>query len=153
MLRRLLGKLGPKRRTDPLFGELVFLRMPDASRSYWQGGGMFPPTRKEIDYFIDAGEAGPVEAQRGFYRELMGRYGPILSSVLPLLEREWARWGERDDPEDAAAAFNLSSLSVPRCESADEPWELTYICSHGPHVLLSVQMMGWTPTGIVTVDG
>lgn len=153
MLRRLLGKLGPKRKADPLFGELVFLRMPQAARSYWQGAGTFPPTRKEIEYFIHAGEEGPVEAQRRFYRELMGRYGPIVSSVLPLLEREWVRWGEGDDVEDAAAAFNLSSLSVPRCESTEEPWELNYICSHGPQILLSVQMVGWTPTGVVTVDG
>jgi hypothetical protein len=138
---------------DPLFGELLFVKTPDATKSYWEGSGVFPATGRRIEYFIRAGEPGPKEDQRSFYRRLAEKYNDLMIGVVPILESSYRDWLDKAESTDVSTKFALSSLSVPEGESNDAEWELSFDCAEDKDHLFSVQMRGWKATGDVSIDG
>lgn len=150
-LKAMLRRLGPKRIDDPVFGSLLFMKMPDASKSYWEGAGTFTPTSRKIEYFIDGDENGPHPGAEEFYREIETRYTDLLRAVRPTLAAEFQQWVGRALPDDLEKEFTLSSLSIPDVRRKPLQWEVSFDCASNEH-LFTVQMSEWTPTG-ATVDG
>jgi hypothetical protein len=150
-LQSLLSKFGPKRLEHPTFGALLFMKMPDPEDSYWEGGGVFGPTGREIEYFVDGDENGPHPGAEEFYREVQSRYPDLISAVRPLLAKEFERWVGRPLPVRFEEEFLLSSLSVPGPRRKPVEWEMSFDCVSNEH-LFSVRLRGWSPDG-TTVDG
>ena len=150
MLKWLAKKFGSKRIDDPVFGSLLFMKMKDPSRSYWEGREWFAPVSAEVQIFVDGGEDGPRPSQHETYNRMAERYPKILHSIEPLLRREYTRtWlGEMGLPE---ARFRLNSLSVPAVESESVQWDMDFSCDGQDDWLFTVHMEGWRPTGKVSV--
>jgi hypothetical protein len=150
-LKTLVQKLGPKRIDHPTFGPLVFMKMSDSSKSYWEGAGTFPATGKKIEYFIDGDENGPHPGAEDFYRDVLTRYTELIEIIRPTLAVEFQQWVGRSLPNDIEKEFTLTSLSIPDVRIKPLMWDISFDCSSSDH-LFSVQMSDWSITG-ATVDG
>jgi hypothetical protein len=153
MLKWLARKLSPKRIDHPVFGSLLFMRMPDDTKSYWEGKGVFPPTGAEVEFFIDAGEEGPLQGQEQFWHKLCSTYESLKPNILAELSTSYASWFSRQPPVEVSTVFALSSLSIPRADSPNAAWELTYDCVEDPEHIFTVAMREWRPAGGVRIDG
>jgi hypothetical protein len=151
MFNWLTATLRPKTIEDPAFGTLIFMKMKDPSRSYWEGRGHFDPVGAVIEYFIHGDEAGPGPSQRAVYRRIAENYPELLESVMPLLQREYANQMVSGGVPIADAVFTLDSLSIPARDSEAMKWEMDFSCDDGDDLLFTVQMEGWRPTGKIAV--
>ena len=150
-IKAILQKLKPKQIDHPIFGSLLFMKMPDSSKSYWEGAGIFKTTGRKIEYFIDGDENGPHPGAEEFYRDIQTRYTQLIATLSPTLAAEFEQWAGRPLPEDIEKEFTLSSLSIPDVRKKPLQWDLSFDCASNEH-LFTVQMSDWTPTG-TTVDG
>jgi hypothetical protein len=41
-------RVRPPRLDDPVFGELLFMYVPDNPKTYWEGEWVFPPTEARV---------------------------------------------------------------------------------------------------------
>jgi hypothetical protein len=155
VLRALWNQFFPPPRItrDPDFGRLLFSSMPDPDKSYWEGEVYFQPARAKVEVFVDAGEEGPGQPQRDFYRTLEARYDSVQASVAPVLARAYADWLDRAPPDDVFRVFTLSSLSIPRREAPDSEWDMSFECGDDREHLFTVQLRRWTPNEEVGIDG
>src|SRR5437899_1203584 len=99
-LKKFIERMGPKRLVDPVFGRLLFMKMRETTKSYWEGSGVLPAAGNlwEIEYFIDADEPGPSQAQRDFYVSLPALYTVLVAAVRPRLEQSFADCTGRQIP-------------------------------------------------------
>jgi hypothetical protein len=148
MFGRVLNGFRPKRLQDPIFGKLLFMRAKDSARSYWEGKGVFAPLGNEIEFFIEADEAGPGEKQHELYRQIASKFDQLMMTVAPFLQREYEANTNAPCPPDISGVFRLDSLSIPKKESDDMEWEMGFSCNDSDDWLFTMQMRGWQPTGI-----
>jgi len=145
----LLAAVRPKRISDPLFGKLLFMK---AAAGYWEGRCEFIPLGHQIEVFIDAGEGGPSEQHREFYRLIEQRFPELMESLRPVLEREYRGWMHKDLVQTVEEEFALSSLSIPDGGVSPLEWEVTFECASDQEHVFTVTMKDWSPE-IVTIDG
>lgn len=152
MFSWLKKKREPRCTEDPVFGRLTFVSAKDSSLSYWQGMGRFSPVAADIFFEISANqESGPGESQRQVYRRIVERYEEILVAVTPLLRREYGTAQAVDDSLPRDVVFCLETLAVPEKESESMKWAMHFACSDGGDWLFTVHMLGWQPTGKISV--
>jgi hypothetical protein len=146
-------QLRPRRLEHPIFGRMTFMRMPVASRSYWEGRAMFPATGAEIEVFVRADEHGPGDEQVVCFREIARRY----PDLWPTLEAGFAsfqeRWIRRPAPGPFVELYTLSGLSVPMTLAEEMEWDITFDSAQDPEHIYGFEMRGWEPIGEVRMDG
>jgi hypothetical protein len=131
---------------DPFFGSLR-----GQGHGVWEGKRRFAPLGAEIEVIIDAGESGPGEGEREFFRQLEAKYPELEPRIAGLLEREIARWEGKPLAGRVWDEFAIESIEVPRSGPADPEWEIVYPSKSTEHYFC-VPMRGWEP-GKVRVDG
>ncbi len=136
---------------DDVFGRLMFVETNNPSDSFWEGRGRFNPINAEVSYNIRAGEAGPGESHRDFYRSIERRYGELLLLVTPLLQRECAAQLAACDVYRRQLSFSLDIVDMPEPESESMEWRLVFSCAQWEDALFTVHMKGWQPNGRISV--
>lgn len=145
-----LRRFQPKRIVDPVFGSMLFMKTPDPGRTYWEAAGTFPPTGDEVEYFVSSPESGPGAEQQGFFRHLTDTWTQVAADVTPILLKGWRESGR----PDRTPTFRVSSMSIPREDTPECEWELSFESPDDERKqLFSVTMRGWKPTGEITIDG
>jgi hypothetical protein len=138
--------LRPLRIDDPFFGSLRYQRA-----GFWEGKKRLEPLGAEIEVLIDAGDEGPSEAHREFYRQVEARYGEIEPRIEKTLFDELRRWDDGAPAAGIRDEFPLESMDVPRADASPLEWELVYPSKTTGHYF-SVSMRDWEPVR-VRVDG
>src|SRR5512142_1415299 len=92
-LRQWLFGIGaPPTLDHDVFGRLVFMRMREPARSYWEGRVAVGPTGSPVQVFVDGSETGPSDEATAFWRALFGKWRdlwPPLESILCRACLEW----------------------------------------------------------------
>lgn len=120
-------RLSPPRITDPDFGSLVFMFVPNApERSYWECEWLFPKTGTLVSIGLDGGESGPVPEARQFYLRLPDKFEQILAAARPRLEEVFKTWLVQDLPQDIFTAVKLAGLGVDDPKSDPVRWDMSF---------------------------
>ena len=134
----------PLRKEDERFGHMLFLRMRSPKDSYWECSGTF--AGRALEFFVDADEQGPIEAQREHVRMLEARW----SELEPRLARFLA---ERARPEDFGerstrlSDWKLGSLTLPRDPGSGPGVEVGYTDDESGE-LLTFEIEGLEPRAV-----
>ena len=75
---------------DDFFGELRYMDFKDKTKGYFEGKGLFAPTKVEIEYLIEADKSGPTDEQKEFYRDLQRNFEQYTQKIKLLIEDEFA---------------------------------------------------------------
>src|SRR5689334_15673245 len=94
-------RFSPPRMTDPDFGSLLFMFIPNApEQSYWECEWRFPKTGTEVSIGLPGTESGPQPEARQFYLTLPGRFEQILAVARPRLQEAFLEWFDQELPQD-----------------------------------------------------
>ena len=120
-------RLLPPRITDPDFGHLIFMYIPNApERSYWECEWRFPKTGTEISIGLPGGESGPTAEARQFYLGLPGRFEQILASVRPQLQEVFRTWLQQDLPQDIFTVTRLAGFGLEDPRARPVRWDVSF---------------------------
>lgn len=127
-LRNLKRRLAPPTLTDPDFGPLRFMYIPNApERSYWEADSwLFAPTGTPVGIGILGSEAGPLPAARDFYLRLPGRFAAIVERVKPALDRVSREWLGRPLAADLWTDFKLAGFDVDDPQNEPVQWSVSF---------------------------
>ncbi len=126
-LDMLKGWFSPPKLSDPDFGELLFMRIPNApKRSYWECEWRFPTTDSIISIGLPGGEDGPLPEAREFYLGLPSRFEDILSSARPKLEAVFSEWLQRDLPADLFTELKLAGFGLEDPQAEPLRWDISF---------------------------
>lgn len=132
----------PLRREDRRFGRMLFVRVDGRhGSSYWECAGPFAGL--EIEFFVDAEEVGPSEAQREHVGRLEARWREIEPRLVRLLAAQ-AGTVEFEHVSTDIAAWTLASISLPADPRAASGVEIGYE-ERGGGELLAFEMDGLEP--------
>lgn len=127
ILHNLKLRFLPPRITDPDFGILLFMFIPNApERSYWEGEWTFPETGTVISIGLPGGEHGPSPEARQFYLSLPGRFEQILAAARPRLEQEFKTWLQKDLPQDIFSVVKLSGFGLEDVKVQPIKWDISF---------------------------
>jgi len=85
------------------------------------------------------------------FQQIAANYSSLLGSIAPILRREYQECIGQPPPSDVFTAFQLDGLTIPCRESPTMEWDLDFSCVEGEDYLFTVFMVGWRPTGMVSV--
>jgi len=129
---------------DPLFGPLVYFPMTKT----WAGKMQFTPLDREIEILIDAGDTGPTESHREFFRALITRWPEIQNAIGEILFPPMKKWAKKDyDENNPWAYFDLRGIRIPSLATEPVEWVISYWCPSNHHYF-DVQMSGWKPDSL-----
>jgi hypothetical protein len=127
LLSSLRLRFSPPRITDPDFGGLLFMYIPNApERSYWEGEWLFPKTRSTISIGLPGGENGPLPEARQFYLDLPDRFEVVLAAVRPKLAEVFRRWLDQELPEDIFTVVKLAGFDVEDPKARPLEWDISF---------------------------
>lgn len=116
-----------EKRIDPVFGEIT-------NEDYaWIGKVFFAPVGREVDVIIDAGEAGPTEKQRQFYKAVEQEYPRHLEAIGAALFERFRIWKTGVPRAAMWQKLELECINIPSCEATPAEWELSYWCAVVDH--------------------
>ncbi len=137
---------------DDFFGKLRFMKMKADGKSYFEGKGLFKPTGKEIEYFINANEGGPDQDQKEFYNWIQANYRELVIKSIPLIEDEFGNWKEGFTIKDFDREFHLVALSIPDQKNKPFEWSMSFDAEHDDNHQVTVEFIRHEPQA-VTIDG
>ena len=127
ILHNLKLRFSPPRITDPDFGSLLFMFIPNApERSYWECEWKFPKTGTEISIALPGGESGPLPEARQFYLCLPGRFEQILAAARPQLQEVFRTWLLQDLPQDIFTVVKLSGFGLQDAKAQPVHWDISF---------------------------
>lgn len=137
---------------DEFFGALRFMDFKDASKTYFEGKGHFAPTNNETEFLIRAGQDGPTEKQRQFYKELQVNFTHYIEKIKPLIEDEFRNWKDNFTIKDFNKEFELVCITIPRIDNQPLIWDMAFTTIHDLNHQVTIDFVGDQPTGIL-IDG
>ena len=127
ILKNLKLRFSPPRITDPDFGRLLFMFIPNApERSYWECEWKFPTTGTEISIGLPGGESGPLPVARQFYLSLPGRFEQILAAARPQLQEVFRTWLQQDLPQDIFTVVKLAGFGLDDARAQPVQWDISF---------------------------
>jgi len=120
-------RIAPPSITDPDFGRLLFMYIPNApERSYWECEWRFPKTGAVVGIGLPGNEDGPRQAGRQFYLALADRFEQILAAARPKLKEVFQMWLQRELPADVFTVVKLSGFHVENPEQQPLKWSVLF---------------------------
>jgi hypothetical protein len=120
-------RFSPPRITDPDFGSLLFVFIPNAPEtSYWECEWKFPKTRTEISIDLPGGESGPLPEARQFYLSLPERFEQILAAARPQLQNVFRSWFQQDLPRDIFTVIKLAGFGLEDVKAQPVRWDISF---------------------------
>jgi hypothetical protein len=146
LLHRLRLRFSPPRITDPDFGNLLFMYIPNApERSYWEGEWLFPKTKSAISIGLPGGESGPLPEARQFYLDLPGRFEEVLSAARPKLAEVFRSWLHQELPEDIFTVVKLAGFDVEDPKAQPLEWDISFETTGEKWLGIVIPFRGDTP--------
>ena len=150
ILHNLKLRLSPPRITDPDFGSLLFMYVPNApERSYWESEWNFPKTATPISIGLDGGEAGPLPEARQFYLSLPDRFEQIVAAVRPKLEQVFKQWLQQELPQDIFTAVKLAGFGLEDPKGKPLHWNISFETTGEKWLGITIPFEGDTPQDAV----
>lgn len=126
-LHNLKLRFSPPRITDPDFGNLLFMFIPnDPEQSYWECEWTFPKTGTVISIGLSGDESGPRPEARQFYLSLPGRFEQILECARPRLEEVFRAWLDEDLPKDIFTVVKLAGFGLEDAKTKPVEWDISF---------------------------
>jgi hypothetical protein len=126
-LHNLKLRFSPPRITDPDFGSLLFMFIPNRpERSYWECEWTFPKTGTTISISLPGGESGPMPEARQFYLGLPARFDRILALSRPKLEQVFKAWLDQDLPQDIFTVVKLAGFGLEDAKARPVQWDISF---------------------------
>lgn len=126
-------------RVDPRFGPMTFQRMSGThGPSYWEGSGTF--AGEDVEFFVDAGEEGPSQAQRDRARAIESEWHTLEPRLAAFLANRVPA-ADLGEHSRHLADWSLGSLALP---SNGNHFEIGYVERDGGE-LLTFEMDGFEP--------
>jgi hypothetical protein len=127
ILHNLKLRFSPPRISDPDFGSLLFMFIPNApERSYWECEWKFPKTGTVVSVGLTGGEGGPLPEAREFYLRLPGRFEQILAAARPKLEQVFKTWLQQELPRDIFTVVKLAGFGVEDLKAQPLHWDISF---------------------------
>jgi hypothetical protein len=127
ILHNLKLRFSPPRVTDPDFGSLLFMFIPNApERSYWECEWTFPKTGTVISISLPGAENGPLPEARQFYLSLPGRFEQILAEARPQLAEVFRTWLQLDLPHDIFSVVKLAGFGLEDAQAEPLEWDISF---------------------------
>ncbi|QXP60856.1 hypothetical protein [Olleya sp. HaHaR_3_96] len=138
---------------NAFFGKMIFIENKKKPlKSYFECRKHFKPTDDIIEIGIEGNETGPTELQKDFFRKIESDYDKIISSVKPLIEKEFQNWKEDFKITDFRKEFNAVYLFLSRCENDPKSWEIAFETEHDLNHTITMTMSDLKATEIL-IDG
>lgn len=135
------------------FGTMTFDRNKKVPmKSSFGGARLFSPSRKEIEFILEADETEPTQLHIDFFRSIENNFAEISQSIIPLIEDEFRNWNEDFVITDFLKEFEPVFLELPGCESLPVVWEIAFESEHDLNHLFTVTMNGFTAK-FISIDG
>lgn len=152
ILHNLKLRFSPPRITDPDFGDLLFMFIPNApERSYWECEWKFPKTGTEISICLPGDESGPLPEARQFYLSLPGRFDQILAAARPRLQEVFKTWLQQDLPPDIFTVVKLAGFGLEDAKAKPVEWDVAFETIGDRWLGIAISFVGDTAQS-VTVD-
>jgi hypothetical protein len=136
----------PRRITDPDFGSLLYMAVPNApERSYWECEWTFPETNTVISICLPGGESGPLPEARQFYLSLPGRFEQILAAARPQLETVFKKWLEQELPQDIFSVLKLAGFGLQNAKLQPVRWDISFETTGDKWLGIVVPFVGDAP--------
>ncbi|MEQ3662314.1 MAG: hypothetical protein ABNG98_07835 [Flavobacterium sp.] len=138
---------------DQFFGKMIlseFKKNPE--KNYFECRRYFKPTDSIIEIGIEGNKTGPTELQKDFFKNIESEYEQIISSVKPMIEREFQNWNKDFKIIDFSKEFKAVYLYLPRCENEHKAWEIAFESEHDLNHTFTITMSNLKPTEIL-IDG
>lgn len=146
ILHSLKMRFSPPRITDPDFGSLLFMFIPNApERSYWECEWTFPKTGTVISVRLPGGESGPLPEARQFYLSLPGRFEQILAAARPKLEQVFKRSLQQELPQDIFTVVKLAGFGVEDLKAKPLHWDISFETTVDKWLGIIIPFQGDTP--------
>ena len=127
ILHSLKLRFSPPRMTDPDFGILVFMFVPNApERSYWECEWKFPKTGTEIAIGLPGDESGPWAEARQFFLSLPGRFEQILTAARPQLQEVFREWLQQELPQEMFTVVKLVGFGLEDAKQQPVHWDVAF---------------------------
>jgi hypothetical protein len=126
-LQGLKLRVSPPRMSDPDFGSLLFMYIPNApERSYWECEWPFPPTGTVISISLPGTLEGPDPLARQFYLALPGRFERVVAACREPLREVWSSWFASELPEDLFSAVKLAGFGLEDARARPLRWDVGF---------------------------
>lgn len=137
----------PVKIQDEVFGELTI------DKGFVSGCDcFFKPLDKNIECLIDAGENGPNEEQRNFYKSIEQNYPLLRQKIVPIMLDTFQNWKEDFEIKDFDSEFSLSSISLPKIDATPVVWQVCYSSIHDDHDF-TIKVVDLNPEDRIAIDG
>jgi hypothetical protein len=152
ILQFLKKRFSPQRITDPDFGSLLYMHIPNApERSYWECEWNFPRTGTNISISLPGDEDGPWPESREFYFEAVERFDQILAAVRPKLDEVFIDWLQQELPEYIFSVVRLAGFDLQEPREQPVKWEISFETTGKKWLCISIPFEG-EMAGNATVD-
>ncbi len=113
--RYLFGK--PIKIGDAFFGKMQWTEIAnDPSKSYFECGRYFKPTREKISLIVTGTLQGPTQQQKDFFTQAEASDPLLVDKLIPLIEAEFGTWMPLLVIKNFVAEFKPTGLEIPLCE-------------------------------------
>ena len=144
-LHNLKLRFSPPRITDPDFGSLLFMYIPNApDESYWEGEWKFPKTGTVISIGLKGGEGGPLPEARQFYLTLSSRFDQILALARPKLDEAFKRF-QQELPQDIFTVLKLAGFGLEDPKAHPLEWNISFETTGEKWLGITIPFEGDTP--------
>lgn len=118
----------PPRKSDPEFGEMIFMYMPKSApgKSYWEATIYLPQLATRVEISLEGGEEGPAEISKEFYRKLIPKFDAIITAARPLLAKEYLQWMDEEIPEDIFSVLTPPGFGVEDPAEVPAKWDMMF---------------------------
>jgi hypothetical protein len=142
-LGRLISAFKRRKRTDPIFGNLLFM---GDRLAYWEGKAHFVPEGNDIEVFVDGGETDDFVLQHALYKQICTVWKNLRSKADLLLETELSKFGSDTQP----SSFRVSAMTIPKSSFENAEWTLM-LCAKESNLTPSISFAADIPKSI-TID-
>jgi hypothetical protein len=146
LIGRLKGWVPPPKKTDPDFGQILFMHMAgNPAASYWEAEWTFPKTGTMISIALPGDEWGPYPESREFYLRLPERFDEILRAVRPVLDSVFRTRLGVDLPADIFCAVKLGGFGLENPRVQPIEWDMEFETLGDEWLGITIPFVGNSP--------
>lgn len=129
---------------DLVFGAMVY------SSGFATANVASPQSGKKTEVLVECGPNGPTEAQRAFFKHVVGSYPELSKKCLEAITTEFQNFKEDFQISSFDAEFELVAISI--SSVVDQEWSLAFTTEHDLNHHITVHFVGHESTHVL-IDG
>lgn len=129
-LFRKKSRVEPRILIDPYFGSV------ELNKGHWIGKINFPPIQRQIDFALAAGDEGPKEDQRDFFRRIVENYSYLREQHRSFFLSNYGSSPDKPSPDELFNSLELQFIYLPAIIDGPRIWEMTYTTNLEDHLII-----------------